>query len=43
MIVPLLGGAFDIVMKQPKESDLIFPHNPRSVRLSAGQKQIRDY
>ena len=31
MIVPLLGGSFDIVMKQPRDSELIFPYNPRSV------------
>jgi integrase len=40
MIVPLLGGSFDIVMKQPKESDLIFPHNPRSV--SAAFQRVRN-
>lgn len=31
MIVPLLGGAFDIVMRQPRDYDRIFPHEPRAV------------
>lgn len=40
MLVPLLGGAFDIVMKQPKNKELIFPHNPRSV--SAAFQRVRN-
>ena len=31
MVVPLLGEAFDIVMKQERNGELIFPYNPRSV------------
>ncbi|MEZ8603609.1 tyrosine-type recombinase/integrase [Vibrio splendidus] len=31
MVVPLLGEAFDIVMKQERKGELIFPYNPRSV------------
>ncbi|HDV5276555.1 site-specific integrase [Vibrio cincinnatiensis] len=43
--IPLLGGAFELVMKQkeridPKEPDLIFPYNPRSI--SAGWQRVRD-
>lgn len=40
MIVPLLGGSFDIVMKQNKEKELIFPYNPRSV--SAAFQRVRN-
>ncbi len=40
MIVPLLGGSFDIVMKQNKEQKLIFPHNPKSV--SAAFQRVRN-
>lgn len=40
MIVPLLGESFDIVMRQPKESSLIFPYNSRSV--SAGFQRVRN-
>ena len=40
MIVPLLGGAFDIVMKQSQQGDLIFPHNPRSV--TAAFQRVRN-
>lgn len=29
--VPLLGKAFDIVMKQPRTSERIFPHQPHTV------------
>lgn len=29
--IPLLGEAFDIVMRQPKVSDRIFPYSPHSV------------
>ena len=39
MIVPLLGSAFDIATRQPKETELIFPYNPRSV--SAGFQRVR--
>ncbi len=31
MVVPLLGEAFDIVMRQERKGELIFPYNPRSV------------
>jgi integrase len=40
MIVPLLGGSFDIVEKQSKESELVFPYNPRSV--TAGFQRVRN-
>ncbi len=40
MIVPLLAGSFDIVMRQPKTSALIFPYNPKSV--SAGFQRVRN-
>ncbi len=40
MIVPLLGESFDIAVKQPKNSELIFPYNPRSV--SAGFQRVRN-
>ncbi|PSB82991.1 site-specific integrase [Photobacterium damselae] len=40
MVVPLLGESFDIVMRQPKESSLIFPYNSRSV--SAGFQRVRN-
>ena len=40
MIVPLLGGSFDIVQKQVNESELIFPYNPRSV--TAGFQRVRN-
>lgn len=40
MIAPLLGGSFDIVMKQDKASDLIFPYNSRSV--TAGFQRVRN-
>ena len=30
----LLGPAWDIVIKQPKTDDKIFPHNPRSVSVA---------
>ena len=29
--IPLLGPAWDIVIRQPRTDDKIFPHNPRSV------------
>lgn len=40
MLVPLLGESFDIVMRQPRESDRIFPYNPRSV--TAGFQRVRN-
>lgn len=40
MIVPLLGGSFDIVMRQPKTDELIFPYNSKSV--SAGFQRVRN-
>ncbi|EOW9553274.1 site-specific integrase [Vibrio fluvialis] len=40
MIVPLLAESFDIVLKQPRTSNLIFPYNPRSV--SAGFQRVRN-
>lgn len=40
MIVPLLAGSFDIVMKQPKKGELIFPYNSRSV--TAGFQRVRN-
>ena len=39
MIVPLLGGAFDLVQKQTKSDDRIFPYNPKSV--TAGFQRVR--
>ncbi|OON41627.1 integrase [Izhakiella australiensis] len=40
MFVPLLGEAWDIVQRQPKTSDLIFPYNSRSV--SVGFQRVRN-
>lgn len=40
MIVPLLAGSFDIVMKQEKSNELIFPFNSRSV--TAGFQRVRN-
>ncbi|ATC93525.1 site-specific integrase [Pseudoalteromonas tunicata] len=40
MIVPLLAGSFDIVMRQPKTTDLIFPFKSRSV--TAGFQRVRN-
>lgn len=40
MIVPLLGDSWDIVQKQPKDKDLIFPYNSKSV--SAGFQRVRN-
>ena len=40
--IPLLGGAYEIIMKQKKDADkpeLIFPYNPRSV--TAGWQRVR--
>lgn len=38
MVVPLLGEAWDIAMRQPKISECIFPHRSRSV--TAGFKKV---
>ncbi|RLV58551.1 site-specific integrase [Parashewanella curva] len=40
LVVPLLGGAFDIVMRQPQDDELIFPYNSRSV--TAGFQRVRN-
>ncbi|MDO6426250.1 site-specific integrase [Thalassotalea sp. 1_MG-2023] len=40
MIVPLLAGSFDILMSQPRTSDLVFPYNSRSV--TAGFQLVRN-
>ncbi|NAW88785.1 tyrosine-type recombinase/integrase, partial [Photobacterium halotolerans] len=40
MIVPLLGGSFDIAMRQPRINRLIFPYQPRSV--TAGFQRVRN-
>ena len=40
MIVPLLAGSFDIVQRQEKDNDLIFPYNSRSV--TAGFQRVRN-
>jgi integrase len=40
MIVPLLAESFDIAMRQPKSTPLIFPYNPRSV--TAGFQRVRN-
>ncbi|MCG7551949.1 site-specific integrase [Pseudoalteromonas sp. Of11M-6] len=40
MIVPLLGGSFDIVQRQPKTNERIFPYNPKSV--SSGFQRVRN-
>lgn len=47
-VVPLLGDAFDIIKRQPKTGELIFPYNARSVetafqraRNAAGVKDLR--
>ncbi len=40
MIVPLLAGSFDIVMRQPKDGELIFPYKPNSV--TAGFQRVRN-
>ncbi|EHE4123918.1 site-specific integrase [Salmonella enterica subsp. enterica serovar Bareilly] len=39
MKVPLLGEAWNILHRQPKTSELIFPYNPRSV--TAGFQRVR--
>lgn len=40
MIVPLLAGSFDIVLRQNQSNELIFPYNSRSV--SAGFQRVRN-
>ena len=40
MIVPLLGGSFDIAQRQPKIDERIFPYNPKSV--SSGFQRVRN-
>jgi len=40
MLVPLLSDSFDIAMKQNRDSELIFPYNPRSV--TAGFQRVRN-
>ena len=40
MKVPLLGGADEIILRQPKNSDIIFPYKPRSV--TAGFQRVRN-
>ncbi|MEL7290450.1 MAG: site-specific integrase [Pseudomonadota bacterium] len=37
MVVPLLGGAFDILIRQERKSDRIFPYNERSVGRGFGE------
>lgn len=40
MLVPLLGDAWNIVQRQPRSSELIFPFNSRSV--TAGFQRVRN-
>ncbi|WP_337265031.1 MULTISPECIES: site-specific integrase [unclassified Serratia (in: enterobacteria)] len=40
MMVPLLGDAWEIVQRQPRNSELVFPYNSKSV--SSGFQQVRD-
>ena len=40
LLVPLLGGAYEIVMRQSKADELIFPYNSRSV--TAGFQRVRN-
>ncbi|MDB0034770.1 site-specific integrase [bacterium] len=40
MIVPLLAGSFDIVKRQSRDNDLIFPYNCSSV--TAGFQRVRN-
>lgn len=40
MLVPLLGESFDIVLRQPRKGDQIFPYNARSV--TAGFQRVRN-
>ena len=39
MLVPLIGGAFELVMKQPRTEERIFPYNSKSV--TAGFQRVR--
>ncbi|MCL1080222.1 site-specific integrase [Parashewanella spongiae] len=39
MLVPLIGGAFELVMKQPRKDERIFPYNSRSV--TPGFQRVR--
>jgi integrase len=39
MIVPLLAGSYDLVLKQPETDDRIFPYNSKSV--TAGFQRVR--
>jgi len=39
MIAPLLGGSFDIITKQDKSNEKIFPYNSKSV--TAGFQRVR--
>lgn len=39
MLVPLLGGAWELLQKQPRKDDRVFPYNERSV--SAGFQRVR--
>lgn len=40
MVVPLLGGAWDILMRQPRKDERIFPFDSRSV--TAGFQRVRN-
>ena len=40
MVVPLLGGAWDILMRQPHKDERIFPFDSRSV--TAGFQRVRN-
>tara|TARA_R110002033_G_scaffold47816_1_gene93433 strand:- start:1548 stop:2612 length:1065 start_codon:yes stop_codon:yes gene_type:complete len=40
MIVPLLGGAWEILQKQPRNDERVFPFNERSV--AAGFQRVRN-
>ena len=40
MLVPLIGGAFELITKQPEKDERIFPYNSRSV--TAGFQRVRD-
>ena len=40
MVVPLLAGSFDIVLRQPRSSEFIFPYNSKSV--TAGFQRVRN-
>jgi integrase len=40
MAVPLIGGAFELIMKQPRKDECIFPYKATSV--SAGYQDVRN-